>query len=69
MAYVKNYTEKFKIGQEVILTKKVDSVGGYFEKGTVVTITDIDKLRGYAFKDSQGNLIIECGWDCCCEPF
>ena len=62
MAYTKNYTEKFKLGDKVKLTKKV---AGYFSKGSIVEICDIDDVRGYGFKDEQGNRVIECGWDCC----
>jgi hypothetical protein len=65
MAYTKNYTEKFKVGDKVKLTKKVDSMAGYFPKGDIVEICDIDDTRGYGFKDEHGNRVIECGWDCC----
>lgn len=61
MAYTKNI-ENLKVGDKVRLTKKLESMSGHFHKGDLV---EIDEIRGYGFKDEQGNRVIECGWDCC----
>jgi len=60
MAYVK--TNESKVGKQVVLTEKKKSLAGYFEKGSVVTITGVDDQRGYSFTDSEGNQVIEAGW-------
>lgn len=59
MAFVKYWTPV--IGERVITTKKFSSCGGYFEKGSIVTIIGIGE-RGYDIQDDEGNKIIECGW-------
>jgi hypothetical protein len=64
MAYVKTVPE-IKIGTKVRLTRKVKSIAGYFLKGDIVKICDIDAVRGYGFEDELGNKVIECGWHCC----
>ena len=64
MTYTKNYQE-IEIGDTVELTRKVGSLAGYFPKGDIVEVCDIDPIRGYGFIDSEGNRVIECGWDCC----
>jgi hypothetical protein len=58
--YVKNYDNL--IGKKVILTEKKESMKGYFEIGSIVTIVDIDPMRGYSFVDDDGNKIIEAGF-------
>lgn len=55
----------YKIGQKVILSRECSCLAGTtFEKGDVVTIADIDEIRGYGFVNDKGERIIECGWDC-----
>ena len=55
----------YKIGQKVILSRKCSCLAGtIFEKGSEVTISEIDPVLGYGFTDEDGNYIIECGWDC-----
>lgn len=58
--YVKNYDNL--IGEKVILTEKKESMKGYFEIGSIVTIVDVDPMRGYSFEDDDGNKIIEAGF-------
>ena len=60
MAYVKN--NHIETGDWVYTTRKVDSVCGYFEKGTKVRIIGIGN-RGYDLRDEYGNEIIETGFD------
>lgn len=31
-------------------------------KGTIVTVTGSDSMRGYAFKDDEGHSVAETGW-------
>lgn len=55
----------YKIGQKVILSKECSCLAGtIFEKGSKVTICDIDETRGYGFVNDKGERIIKCGWDC-----
>ena len=61
MAYVQNSIQS-KIGKQVRLTKDIKSMAGYFEAGSIVTITGVDPVRGYSFSDEQGNRVIEAGW-------
>lgn len=64
MAYVKNPTYKgYNIGDWVVTTKKVDSLAGYFEKGTKVKVIDITH-KGYDLEDEFGNQVTEAGFDC-----
>lgn len=58
--YVKNYDNL--IGEKVILTEKKESMKGYSEIGSIVTIVDVDPMRGYSFEDDDGNKIIEAGF-------
>ena len=60
MAFVKT-TEDLKIGDKVKTTQRHESLSGYFEVGTDVTIIDISG-RGYDIQDDEGNRIIEVGW-------
>ena len=32
-------------------------------EGTVVTVTECDSMRGYAFKDDNGHFVAETGWN------
>jgi hypothetical protein len=50
------------VGKTVILTKKLESMTGYFEIGSVVKITSEDPTRGYTFMDDEGNKVFEAGW-------
>lgn len=61
MAYVN--TNENMVGKKVKLTKVKMSIMGYFEVGSIVTITDVDDVRGYTFTDSDGNSVCEAGWD------
>jgi hypothetical protein len=45
MSYVKK--NNICIGDTVILTRKVKSSSGFFTKGSIVEITDIDSIRVY----------------------
>ena len=60
MAFVKNWLPS--VGEKVKTTRRISAGGGYFEKGSVVTITAIGD-RGYDVEDEDGNRIIECGWE------
>lgn len=60
MGYVK--TTASKVGKQVVLTECKKSLAGYFEEGSIVTITDVDDIRGYTFTDSEGNRVIEAGF-------
>ena len=60
------YISNSMIGKKVKLNKKLESMSGYFEKGTVVEIYEIDcgsPCRGYSIKDEFGNKMIECGFN------
>lgn len=57
--YIK--AETLNIGDKVVLDRDFKSLSGTFTKGSIVTITDICR-RGYAFEDSIGNRMIECGF-------
>ena len=61
MAFV-NTTNKFSVGDEVTTTKKHESMSGYFEVGSEVTIIGIGD-RGYDNEDNEGNRILEIGWE------
>ena len=60
MGFVK--TNESKVGKQVVLTERKKSLSGYFEEGSVVTISGVDDKRGYSFTDSEGNQVIEAGW-------
>ena len=60
MAYIKKVDTR--IGDTVVLTEVKSSLPGYFEIGTIVTITDVDSIRGYTFEDAYGNRVTEAGW-------
>lgn len=60
MAYIKN--SKIQIGSRVILTVEKRSMAGFFEVGSIVTITAEDPERGYTFEDDEGNRVIEAGF-------
>ena len=63
MAYKIN--NRFKIGNKVITTRKIECMTGVIEKGDEVVILEIGD-RGYGLvSTSLPNIhIIECGWDC-----
>jgi hypothetical protein len=50
------------IGRKAYINEKKESMIGYFQIGSVVTITAVDDIRGYTFEDDKGNRIIEAGW-------
>jgi len=50
------------VGKTVMLTQEKNSMRGKFTKGSVVTITDVDLIRGYTFEDEFGNKVIEAGF-------
>ena len=60
MGYTK--TNGSKIGKQVVLTERKMSLAGFFEKGSIVTITGVDHQRGYSFTDSEGNQAVDAGW-------
>lgn len=60
MAYVKN-NNGFEVGDSVITTRKVDSMAGYFEKGTRVKIIGVSE-RGYDLQDEFENRVYETGF-------
>lgn len=62
MAFIPNKCV-FSVGDKVTLAREVSAIIGTFEKGTVVTISDINPYRGYSIKDDLGNELIECGWE------
>ncbi len=62
MAYI-SYINKVSIGSRVRLTTVKESLSGMFEIGTIVTITNIDHIRGYTFTDEFGNSVTEAGFD------
>lgn len=53
----------FSMGDKATLAREVSAIVGTFEKGTVVTISNIDPYRGFSIKDDYGNELIECGWE------
>ena len=61
MAYVKNHNG-FEVGEWATTKRKVDSCGGYFEKGTKVKVIG-KSYRGYDLEDEYGNRVIETGYD------
>ena len=64
MAYVKNNV--LNVGDEVLTMRKVNSMAGYFEKGTKVKIIGVSE-RGYDLMDEYGNRVIETGFDSVCK--
>jgi len=61
MAFVK-YSNMFKVGDIVRTTEVHDNFAGYFEVGSIVTITGVSP-RGYDITDEDGNKVLECGFD------
>lgn len=61
MAFKKN--EGKKIGEWYFTNRKIESISGYFEKGTKVKIIG-EGVRGYDLQDEKGNTIVECGYSC-----
>lgn len=59
MSFIKN-KYSFSVGDIVTLAREVSAIIGTFEKGTVVTISDVNPYRGYSIKDDLGNELIEC---------
>jgi hypothetical protein len=55
MAFVKT---GLRVGDVVHITRKLETFGGYFSKGTKGKITEIEE-RGYSFVDTEGNRVIE----------
>ena len=60
MAYIKK--NNYLVGRKVILTEEKKSMIGKFTVGSVVTITEVDQIRGYSFEDEEGNKVIEAGF-------
>jgi hypothetical protein len=54
--------ENSMIGKKVTLTEKKDSMMGYFDRGSIVTIVEETPLRGYTFQDENGNRVSEAGY-------
>lgn len=61
MAYVRHKIG-FGTGEIAVTARVVESMGGYFEKGTVVEIVGVSD-RGYDLQDEYGNRIIQTGFD------
>lgn len=61
MAYIANCIG-FGTGEIVVTAKQVESLAGYFEKGTKVEIIGVSE-RGYDLQDEYGNRILETGFD------
>lgn len=61
MAYVK-YKNEYEVGDWAYTKRKIDTFGGYFEKGTEVKVIGVSE-RGYDLEDKDGNRIIETGFD------
>lgn len=60
MAFIKKSSPK--IG-DWVKTKRVHvCLNGKMSRGSLVKITDIDPVRGYAIEDENGNQVIEIGW-------
>ena len=65
MAWVETKKKKkIELGDYVVTTRKHNHPCGigYFEKGTLVKVTDIDNMRGYSIEDDEGHTLIEIGW-------
>ena len=63
MGYVRYDTnQNTNIGQTVRTSIRHDSLRGYFEVGSEVTIVDVDLIRGYTIRDEYGNEVSEIGW-------
>lgn len=61
MAFVKN-KNGFEINDWAVTARKLESLGGYFEKGTKVKVIG-KSCRGYDLEDEYGNRILETGYD------
>ena len=61
MAFISTGPKSF-VGKVVKLTKEKRSMEGYFEVGTIVTITECDPIRGFTFTDTDGNSVSEAGF-------
>lgn len=59
MAFIKN--QSIQVGDTVETTVMHESLSGYFEIGTTVTVIGISD-RGYDIQDEYGHQIIEVGW-------
>ena len=59
MAFIKNCS--IQLGDTVQTTVIHESMAGYFEIGTIVTVVGIGD-RGYDIQDKNGNRITEIGW-------
>jgi hypothetical protein len=54
---------KNKIGKEFITTRDFVAIKGTIPKGSLITVTGIDEIRGYSVRDKEsGEEIIEGGW-------
>lgn len=56
MAFIKY--NNYKIGDKVKLIKQVANCYGYFEKGSIVYISNINP-RGFDISDNEGNVVSE----------
>jgi hypothetical protein len=61
MGYIK--ANQSLVGKIVSLTKEKQSLAGRFTIGSMVKITEENPQRGYTFEDSEGNRVIEAGFD------
>lgn len=60
MSYIRHKSPE--IGDVIKTTIIHESMSGYFEIGTEVTIIEIDPARGYGIQDKEGNRMVEIGW-------
>lgn len=60
MVYVEN--SEIIVGDWCKTVREVNSLSGYFEKGTIVKVIG-KSYRGYDIEDEYGNKILETGFD------
>lgn len=63
MAWVET-KKQIRVGDWVETTKvhKHPCGTGYFERGSLVKVINIDPMRGYSIEDGDGHRITEIGW-------
>ncbi len=54
-------------GEAIEMNRKAKTIQDFshfgISEGTVVTVTECDSMRGYAFKDDNGHFVAETGWN------
>lgn len=61
MAFVRKESNSIHTGDTVEAIRQIDGDDGYFEKGTLLRVTNISP-KGYDLEDEDGNIIKETGW-------